>query len=111
LVVKGAQGNFAFDKASAWTYEKRFDADGVRNDFQVLSGAPCLTHRDPAVGLASMSKESLMAMVDAIPPGVLFRHRSSVASPPAIPDLIGIKNRRFLDKSGLVRHRGIGDLK
>jgi hypothetical protein len=57
-----------------------------------------------------MSKESLMAMVDAIPPGVLFRHRSSVASPPAIPDLIGIKNRRFLDKSGLVRHRGIGDL-
>ena len=30
--------------------------------------------------------------------------------PIAIPDLIGVKNRRYLDRTGLVQHRGIGDL-
>jgi hypothetical protein len=30
--------------------------------------------------------------------------------PVAIPDLIGVRNRRYLDRTGLVQHRGIGDL-
>jgi hypothetical protein len=30
--------------------------------------------------------------------------------PTAIPDLIGVKDRRYLDRTGLVQHRGIGDM-
>jgi len=33
-----------------------------------------------------------------------------VFAPPQLPDLIGIKGRRYLDKSGIQRHRGIADL-
>ena len=29
---------------------------------------------------------------------------------PAVPDLIGLRDRRYLDKTGLGRHRGIADL-
>ena len=47
---------------------------------------------------------------DAIPPGVAARHRASIESPPGIPDLIGIREQRYLDRTGLVNHRGIGDL-
>jgi mono/diheme cytochrome c family protein len=30
--------------------------------------------------------------------------------PPQIPDLIGVRERRFLDHTGLIRHRTIGDV-
>ena len=46
----------------------------------------------------------------AVPPGVLIRHGTSPAFPARIPDLIGVKDRAYLDATGLVRHRGIGDL-
>ena len=44
------------------------------------------------------------------PAGVAARHRSSLDSPPAIPDLIGVADRVYLDKTGLVLQRGIADL-
>jgi hypothetical protein len=47
---------------------------------------------------------------EAIPPGVLARHRSSLTSPVQVPDLIGIKDRKYLDRTGLQRHNSIVDL-
>jgi hypothetical protein len=57
-----------------------------------------------------MSVEEIATAHEAIPPGVLARQRSSVYSPPHVPDLIGVKDRHYLDATGLVRHRNIGDL-
>jgi processive rubber oxygenase RoxA-like protein len=57
-----------------------------------------------------MSMEELAAKYEAIPGGVVARHRASADSPPAVPDLIGVKERRYLDRTGLVVHRGVGDL-
>ncbi len=57
-----------------------------------------------------MSLEELLAAGDAIPPGVTARSHTSMLLPPQIPDLIGVKDRRFLDHTGLVLHREIGDL-
>jgi hypothetical protein len=108
-VVKGAQGNFAFDKAVAWS-SQRSTPEEVRADYRGLSGAPWLKDHDPAAGIEHKSMEELLAMFDAIPPGVLTRHHASPASPPVIPDLIGVKDRRYLDRTGRARHRGIGDL-
>ena len=51
-----------------------------------------------------------LAVMESIPPGVFSRHRSSPFAPPQLPDLIGVKERKYLDKSGLQQHRGIADL-
>jgi hypothetical protein len=42
--------------------------------------------------------------------GVLERHGTSSTHPSKIPSLIGLKDIRFLDSTGLMRHRSIGDL-
>jgi mono/diheme cytochrome c family protein len=57
-----------------------------------------------------MSVDEIAAVFEAIVPGVCARQGSSPFFPPHIPDLIGVKDRRYLDASGLVRHRSIGDL-
>ena len=45
-----------------------------------------------------------------IPPGVIARHGTSILYPTQVPDLIGVKDRRYLDRTGLEQHRGIVDL-
>jgi hypothetical protein len=60
--------------------------------------------------LETMSLDEIASVMEAIPPGVLARHGSSLYYPPAIPDLIHAKDARYFDKTGLLRHRGIGDL-
>ena len=49
-------------------------------------------------------------MYGAMPPGVVPRHRSSPFSPVQVPDLIGIRDRRYLDHTGLLRHDSPVDL-
>ena len=43
-------------------------------------------------------------------PGVIARHGTSDASPAKVPSLIGLEDIKFLDSTGLMRHRSIGDL-
>lgn len=57
-----------------------------------------------------LSSAQMAAAHAAIPGGVLARHGTSPTRPVQVPDLIGIADRRYLDRTGLVRHRGIGDL-
>ena len=57
-----------------------------------------------------MSLDGLIAAGEAIPPGVTARSNTSIFLPPQIPDLIGVEQRRYLDHTGLVRHRSVGDL-
>ncbi|MGI8783490.1 MAG: hypothetical protein ACR2L2_07575 [Acidobacteriota bacterium] len=108
-LVKGAQGNFPFDRAVAYS-TLRGSLQEARDLFRILFGAPWLKEEDPAARVDTMSKEEMIGRWEAIPAGVLARHRASADFPPAIPDLIGIKERRYLDKTGLVLHRGIADL-
>ena len=42
--------------------------------------------------------------------GVLSRQGASPIHPPHIPSLIGVQDIKYLDSTGLVRHRSIGDL-
>jgi hypothetical protein len=48
--------------------------------------------------------------ISRFPPAFFARRGTSPLSPARIPDLIGIKERRYLDAAGLIRHRSIGDL-
>jgi mono/diheme cytochrome c family protein len=112
-VIKGAQGNFPFDRALA--FGARADAQPEqrlkleRGFLQLLFGTPWL-RPDPLAQIAQTSLDALMSIYEAIPPGVLARQGSSPLHPVQVPDLIGIKDRRYLDRTGLVRHRDIGDL-
>jgi len=116
-VIRGAQGNrpveqvaylgLADDAAKARDKEK-FLAEarqGQRSNF----AAPWL-RPDPNGRLEQFSAAEIEAIHFAIPAGVFARQGTSPFSPAKLPDLIGIKERRYLDASGLVRHRGIGDL-
>ena len=108
-VIKGAQGNFPFDRSVAYATRRRNIAD-VRTGFRALFAAPWLKDADPAARVAAMTLGEMVMKFDAIPPGVAARHRASIESPPGIPDLIGVREQRYLDRTGLVNHRGIGDL-
>jgi mono/diheme cytochrome c family protein len=65
---------------------------------------------DPNRRAREMSLDELVAAGDAIPAGVTARAFTSMLYPPQIPDIIGVEERRYLDHSGLVRQREIGDL-
>jgi cytochrome c553 len=68
---------------------------------------------DPAnrqLALDALSLDQLAARFDLIPPGVMARHGTGPWSPVQVPDLIGVAGRRFLDRTGLQRHRSPADL-
>lgn len=112
-IIKGAQGNFPAGAAFAFSLrsdrqpQQRLETE--RGFMPILFAAPWL-RPDPLARIEQMSLEELAAAAEADPPGVMARHGSSPFHPVQVPDLIGIKDRRYLDRTGLVRHREIGDL-
>ena len=73
----------------------------------LIAGAPWI-HPDPAEEFLTL--DDLRAAWEAIPPGVIQREGTSLRYAPQAPDLIGVKEIRYLDHTGLVRQRSIGDL-
>jgi hypothetical protein len=116
-VIKGAQGNRPIeqvtffelaDRAAKVESKGRFLAE-VRQAEQSAFAAPWL-QSDPYARLRRFSAAEIEAVHSAIPAGVFARQGTSPFSPAKVPDLIGIRERRYLDATGLVQHRGIGDL-
>jgi hypothetical protein len=117
-VVKGAQGNFPFDQTVAYNVaelkkappEKQLAAlrsfAGLTRTFY---GMPWL-RPDPADAYSPVTFERIEQILKAIPPGVVDRQGGSALYPAQIPDLVGIQGRRYLDHTGLLRHRGPADL-
>jgi hypothetical protein len=118
--IKGAQGNFPDDRS--FGYESRLEAAqatdkkakdealrGLRDFMRKSYAAPWLND-DPNARPERMSVDEIASVLEAITPGVCARQGSSAFYPARIPDLIGVKDRRYLDSSGLVRHRTIADL-
>ena len=109
--LKGAQGSLPLDRAMAFANAVflRPNPQFAGAVQQQLFGTPWLKP-DPQASLLSMSVDEIAAVHEPIPPGVMARHRSSPFYPVQVPDLIGVKDRRYLDRSGLQQHRGIADL-
>ncbi|HSB29016.1 MAG TPA: hypothetical protein VLE19_14215, partial [Pyrinomonadaceae bacterium] len=116
-IIKGAQGNFPDDRT--FGYEQRIAEAKSKNKDSVLKkfrsairrsyGAPWI--KEDASSLADrMSVSELVSVMEAITPGSCARQGTSPFYPAAIPDLIGVKDRLYLDSTGLVRHRSIADL-
>jgi hypothetical protein len=102
-VVKGAQGNFPFSAASA------LDPRLPPPVYRTLFGVPWLTP-DPIDRWFTLSAEEQTAVWRSAPAGVLPRHQASIFQPVQIPDLIGVKDRHYLDRTGLQQHRSVVDM-
>jgi hypothetical protein len=111
-VLKGAQGNFPFDRLGAYFIRQQTPGEQTdtfaRNFYRFLFAAPWI--EGDTERTRSMTAGEYARLQEAIPPGVLARHRSSLTSPVQVPDLIGIKDRKYLDRTGLQRHNSIVDL-
>ena len=113
-LVKGAQGNFPFDRVIAFIQRtfpmpEQKSLELARSFIRLLFAAPWLSP-DPQARAEQMPLQEIISIYDAIPPGVLARNGTSPFSPVQVPDLIGVWERRYLDHSGLVVNRGIDDL-
>jgi hypothetical protein len=116
-LLKGAQGNLPVDRilgenirlrgaeaADPWAF-----LDAIRRGQRTFFSMPW-RRPDPAARLETMTIDEIAAAYEAIPPGVTTRVNLSVFTPAQIPDLIGLEDRRYLDHTGVVRQRSIGDL-
>lgn len=108
-VVKGAQGNFPFDRTGPPELPDEA-LPVIRRLLKMLYAAPWVGDRDPARSYETMTYREMLEYGRAIPPGVQARHGTGLQIPTQIPDLIGVQERRYLDHTGLVRHRGIADV-
>jgi hypothetical protein len=116
-VIKGAQGNRPIERVAylglAEDWAKADDKEkfliAARHGKRQTFAAPWV-QSGPNARLEHFSAAEIEAVHLTIPGGVFARQGTSPFFPPKLPDLIGIQERRYLDASGLVRHRNIGDL-
>ncbi len=108
-VIKGAQGNFPFDRALAYDYRSLQDVEEARTLERLLFTTPWI-QSGLGSGPDEKSIEELASAHEAIPPGIIARHRTMPSVPVQVPNLIGVRDRRYLDRTGLQQHRSIEDL-
>jgi hypothetical protein len=107
---EGAQGNFpwAHRDALVRTQQEGPDRDQrALNNESLLYAAPWVERPDE---LYSRTAAEQIRRLQATQPGVIAREGTSSAFPVHVPSLIGVKDVRYLDATGLTRHRSISDL-
>jgi hypothetical protein len=112
VVIRGGPGNLPFGKI--WAYrvanDKRIDlTKPSARPIQLFFGAPWI-QPDPTGPVAAETPANFVEHLRTLPPGVMPRQGTSAMYPPQVPDLIGVKERIYLDHTGLQQHRSIGDL-
>jgi hypothetical protein len=60
--------------------------------------------------LKNMPDEKLAELFDALPPGVTDRQNGSIYYPTKVIDLIGIRDRKYIDHTATHKNRGLGDI-
>ena len=102
-LLEGAQGNFPDGVFTDFSPGPQSNP-GILDFLWLNFGAPWIQPRESF-------EQSMMAIGHADQyAGVLSRQGTSALHPPHIPSLIGVQDIKYLDATGLVRHRSIGDL-
>ena len=94
LATRGTAVFFPGDSTSIGTW-RQYTVPWIRGDIHEA--------------LKSMSDTEIGGLARAIPPGVFARFNGSVYYPTKVPDLIGIKDRKYIDHTGTHRLRGPSD--
>jgi hypothetical protein len=114
-VVPGGQGNNPGDREGAMLLQRSI---GVMPAEKLLAHTRGFARQfelpwladDPNRKAQTLSVQEFITAGQNIPAGVTARASTSMFQPPQIPDLIGVSERRYLDHTGLIRQREIGDL-
>ena len=113
-VLKGAQGNAPISETLAYALNNPHPNPSARNIAKLVQKMMYHVPWDiEGVDLPIVEDLSLSEIAEyhrRMPPGVIGRDSTHAAAPVQVPDLIGIKDRRYLDRTGLQRHDNIGDL-
>lgn len=117
-VLKGGQGNYPFDDIFGGGLRGRAEGSNMPDStantmitraFTGLFGAPWIKHESQEFVNKPDWKHATGVLMATVP-GVMHRHSSAFGSPTAIPDLFNLKERKYLDRTGLILHRDIGDV-
>lgn len=117
LTATGAPGNRLIGSLFAFTIRRQLNKAPKRDvagrqevDRQfALFSVPWLSP-DPAHPLSLMTVDQMLAAYEALSGSVAARPGTSLFFPPKIPDLIGVKDRKYLGATGLYRNLGTADL-
>ena len=107
-IIKGAQGNFSLDRS----VNRKVNPGTVQSRLLMRSlyAVPWLKPDPLDQQLAAPPDQVIRKIQESMVPGVMARHRSSDTYPVQVPDLIGVKDRAYLDRTGLQQHRSVVDL-
>lgn len=113
-VILGAQGNQPADRVRGFQLRREIEQGISTGAAQLETAIRASTvpwqKPDPAERFRTMTPAQLAEAVFDTPPGVAERMHTSRLFPPKTPDLIGVKERRYLDATGAIQHRSVGDL-
>jgi hypothetical protein len=111
-LVEGAQGSIGYPlPAASLAAQREATPDEVRRSVDRqwrVYGAPWVMGKEAFE--AAITNDEIIRRLAAAHPGVPERQGTSTSHPPHIPSLIGVEEIRYLDATGLGRHRSIGDL-
>lgn len=106
-VIPGAQGNvFNNNVFAAAARSQRIPFPVLQQGSRMLSYAPWA----PDVKSMPENAGEFADYILAAPPGVVDRQGGGYLYPFAVPSLIGIKDIKYLDWTGLMKHDGPGDM-
>lgn len=104
-VIIGAQGNHTFDASFGYSIKDiEIPIEAINKGFYQLEGAPWAEFV-----FRNTQKEAIEEFM-ARPPGIMTRQGMASNLPISVPSLIGIKDIKYLDHTGLMRHQGPADL-
>lgn len=107
--VAGAQGNFPVEGA----YAEGMRRQTLKRVPSRLTAGLLMNPADVArwtQHLYERSNEEIMAVSEAMIPGLAMRSGFSYLDPPKIADLIGVRDRRYLDLTARIVHRSLADI-
>ncbi len=103
-LIEGAQGNYADGILTGLPSGPPPARDKFLDFLWINFGTPWIqTRADFDVSMLAIPHADQY-------PGVLSRQGTSALHPPHIPSLIGVQDIKYLDSTGLIRHRSIADL-
>ncbi len=109
-IIDGAQGNLPAGRRDAFQLRHSASSNEQRIRTDRASFAIPWVRPDPLADLERLTNEQIAARRERMPAGVITRQGTNPKWPAAVPDLTGIRERRFLDRTATARHRDIGDL-
>jgi hypothetical protein len=108
-VIRGAQGNVPFGQMFAYAIHNIPEKTPAAPFNDVFYAAPWIKP-DPSLPLGGGGIKPFHDHLASLPKGVNPRQGTSLLYPIQIPDLIGVRDRLYLDRTGLEQNRNMADL-